>query len=125
QVAAEGVPALGFRLARLGPPAPEADAGECAEQHRCVRDRAAAERDEDDVAPARRDRAPAVDADPEQDDTGDHERAERRTEHGRPGIEVPALLAERGADTLLERREALRVLRPAGLDSRAKLAQPL
>src|SRR5581483_4807494 len=50
QVAAEGVPALGLSLARLRPPPPHADPGQADPDQRRVGDRAAPERDDDDVA---------------------------------------------------------------------------
>src|SRR5581483_11629571 len=64
----ERVPTLRLGLPGRRPPAPHADPRERDGEHGRVRDRAAAERGEDDVAPAGRRRAPAVDRDPEQYD---------------------------------------------------------
>ena len=96
------------------------------EQQRGVQDRARAERGQDDVAPARRARAPA---------------ARSPSRAGRPRATISAIsaspsapppestyhlrLLDRGRDALLERREPRGVRRPVRGDLRAELAQPL
>ena len=84
QVAAERVPALGLELAVLRAPAPDPYARDAKTRSAAFSDRADADRDQHDVAPARRARrASRAIADPEQDDrerrsapiSASHERA--------------------------------------------------
>ena len=124
QVAAEGVPALRLSLSAFAPPPPQPHCGAATEEQHGVHDRAAAEGDQDDVAPARRDRTEARDADGEQHDGEQTKTASRRENH-RAAVVEPALLVDRLVDVALERGEALGVRRPVLRDPVAELGEPL
>ena len=125
QIAAERLPALGLGLRLARAAAPELPLGQRPDQHGRVEERADGQGEQDGVAPARVDRAPAVDrevgqhhADSREDEHAD---AERERAHGRE----PAPLAHLRAHARLERREALRHRLTFLLDLLAEAREPL
>ena len=126
QVAPERLPALRLELRLRAPPPPEPPAeGRGDPEQQGVGDEARADGDQDDVAPPRGDGAEAVNADDEQHDAGNAEQGGCDPEHGGAAVIEPALGLHRRGDALLERGEALGVLRPILLDPVAEARQPL
>src|SRR5215208_1545661 len=101
QVAAEGVPALGFGLAGGGPAAPERRPRGGEDERDGVRGGAEPERDPDDVAPPRRHGAEAVNARPQQHDREHGEDGDPGTEEPSSAARKPALSLDRVTDALL------------------------
>ena len=125
EVAAERLPALGLGLAASRPAAPQRRLRSGDQERDGVRHRATAQRDEDDVAPAGRGRAPAVDAHPQEHHRRESEQGDAYADHDEPLAHVPAALLDRRRHLLLEGLEALAVRLAVAFDLLAELREPL